>query len=98
MRPYPFPIGVFAEQFTGAGGAGITRESMFTRNSVEGRASDTSGGGGLRFSGDIDLANDMPPSVHSTSDISTGQCGQSNKFAHQPGSPCNTTVPDYYDR
>ena len=98
VRPYPFPIGVFAEQFTGAGGAGITRESMFTRNCVEGRASDTSSGGGLRFSGDIDLANDMPPAVHTTSDISTGQCAQSSNFVHKPGAPCNTTVPDYYDQ
>lgn len=98
VRPYPFPIGVFAEQFTGAGGAGITRESMFTRNCVEGRASDTSSGGGLRFSGDIDLANDMPPAIHTTSDISTGQCGQSDRFVHQPGVPCNATLPDYYDQ
>ena len=100
VRPYPFPLGVFAEQLTGAGGAGISRESLFTRSCIEGRASDTGpgNGGGLRFSGGIDLAHDIPPSAHSTSDISTGQCGQSNNNIHRPAQPCNTSLPDYYDR
>ena len=54
-KPYPFPVGIFAEQFTGAGGAGVSRESVFSLNCIEGRASDTSVGGGLRFSGTVDL-------------------------------------------
>lgn len=97
-KPYPFPIGVFAEQFTGAGGAGVSRESVFSLNCIEGRASDTSTGGGLRFSGGVDLANDIPPSAHSVSDISTGGCSQSSQFLHKPTQPCNTTVPAIYDQ
>lgn len=104
VRPYPFPLGVFAETFTGAGGVGITRESLFTRNCLTGRAADGSTGGGLRFGGDVDLAHDMPPSAHSTDAISTGSScvspngTESGNVIHKPGLPCNLTVPDYYDQ
>lgn len=97
-RPYPFPVGVFAERFTGSGGTGVSRESVFSLNCIEGRTSDVSGTSGLRFSGDLDLAHDRPPSAHSVSDISTGNCGQSSRYLHSAGSPCNTSLPAYYDR
>lgn len=97
-KPYPFPIGVFAERFTGAGNIGVSRESVFSLNCIEGRASDSSNGSGLRFTGGVDLANDIPPSAHSVSDISTGGCSQTNQFIHKPGQPCNTTLPAIYDQ
>lgn len=97
-KPYPFPIGVFAERFTGAGNTGVSRESVFSLNCIEGRASDTSNGSGLRFTGTIDLGNDIPPSAHSVSDISTGGCSQAGNFVHKPNEPCNTTLPAIYDQ
>lgn len=97
-KPYGFPIGIFAERLTGVGGAGVSRESVFSLNCIGGRASDTSSGAGLRFTGNVDLGNDIPPSAHSVSDISTGGCSQANRFLHKPNLPCNTSLPAIFDQ
>ena len=96
VKPYPFPIGVFAESLTGAGGAEVRNESLFTFDCVEQRQSDTSSAGGLRFNATgVDLQWDLPPTAHSVSDIVTNNNCNNNKI-HTPSQACNTTFP--YDQ
>lgn len=92
VKPYPFPIGVFSETLTGAGGAEIRNESLFTFDCVEQRQKDSAPAGGLRFNtSGVDLQWDLPPTAHSTQDIVTGNNCNNSKI-HTPAAACN---PDY---
>ncbi|MGH8526128.1 MAG: hypothetical protein ACREXY_18570, partial [Gammaproteobacteria bacterium] len=96
VEPYPFPIGVFSETLTGAGGAEIRNESLFTFDCVEQRQSDSAPAGGLRFnSTGVDLQWDLPPTAHSVQDIvNNNNCSRNQ--VHSVSTACNPTFP--YDQ
>jgi hypothetical protein len=84
VTPYPFPIGVFAEGFSGNGTPGIHYLSVFTNGCVMNRQRDDAGGSGFQFDWDaakgrpvLDLIYDQPVAAHATGDISTSNntCG-----------------------
>lgn len=84
VTPYPFPIGVFAESFSGNGTPGIHHESVFTNGCIMNRQRDDQSGSGFQFDWDaannrpvLDLVYDQPASAHATGDISTSNnsCG-----------------------
>ncbi|HEX6878715.1 MAG TPA: pilus assembly PilX N-terminal domain-containing protein, partial [Nocardioidaceae bacterium] len=92
VKPYPFPIGVYADTLTGGGNADLTRESLFTRSCVSQRQTDSSPAGGLRFAPGVDLQYDLPPTAHTTDHISTGNNCQSNGYIHPANAQgCNTS-------
>jgi hypothetical protein len=84
VSPYPFPIGVFAETFSGNGNIGIHRESVFTNGCISNRQVDSHSGSGFQFAWDsannrpvLDLIYDQPAAAHATGSISTSNtsCG-----------------------
>jgi hypothetical protein len=84
VTPYPFPIGVFAESFSGNGTPGIHHESVFTNGCIMNRQRDDQNGSGFQFDWDsannrpvLDLVYDQPAAAHATGDISTSNnsCG-----------------------
>jgi hypothetical protein len=84
VTPYPFPIGVFAESFSGNGNVGIHRMSLFTNGCMSDRQRDDQNGSGLQFEYDtaagrpvLDLIYDQPAAAHAAGEISTanGSCG-----------------------
>lgn len=84
VSPYPFPIGVFAETFSGSGNIGIHRESVFTNGCISNRQDDSVSGSGFQFDWDsannrpvLDLVYDQPASAHATGAISSSNtsCG-----------------------
>ena len=99
--PYPFPIGVFAEGFSGSGNVGIHRESLFTNGCVINRQRDDTSGSGFQFEYDtannrpiLDIVYDQPAAAHSTNVITTSNnvCGDGagGQRIHKPGlPPCN---------
>jgi len=99
--PYPFPIGVFAESFSGNGNVGIHRQSLFTNGCVINRQRDDTSGSGFQFEYDnaaqraiLDIVYDQPAAAHSTNLISTSNntCGDGSGGTriHRPGDPsCN---------
>ena len=99
--PYPFPIGVFAESFSGNGNVGIHRQSVFTNGCVINRQRDDTSGSGFQFEYDtangrplLDIVYDQPAAAHSTNLISTSNnvCGDGagGQRIHKPGLPaCN---------
>jgi hypothetical protein len=104
VTPYPFPIGVFAESFSGNGTPGIHSESVFTNGCIKNRQDDSSGGSGFQFQWDstnnrpvMDLVYDQPAAAHATGDISTSNnsCGSGSGGApiHNTVQKCNATFP-----
>lgn len=84
VSPYPFPIGVFADSFSGNGNVGIHQQSLFTNGCVFNRQRDDQNGSGLQFAWDdannrpvLDLIYDQPSAAHAVGSISTsnGGCG-----------------------
>jgi curved DNA-binding protein CbpA len=84
VTPYPFPIGVFAEGFSGNGTPGIHFESVFTNGCIMNRQRDDQSGSGFQFDWDaaagrpvLDLIYDQPVAAHASGDISTSNntCG-----------------------
>lgn len=84
VTPYPFPIGVFAESFSGNGNVGIHSMSLFTNGCMSNRQRDDQDGSGLQFEWDaaagrpvLDLIYSQPASAHATGEISTdnNSCG-----------------------
>lgn len=84
VTPYPFPIGVFAEEFSGNGNVGIHRQSVFTNGCIKNRQDDSRSGSGFQFDWDaangrpvLDLIYDQPSAAHATGAISTSNnsCG-----------------------
>ncbi|HET8616459.1 MAG TPA: hypothetical protein VFL94_13115, partial [Actinomycetales bacterium] len=106
VTPYPFPIGVFAESFSGNGTPGIHFESVFTNGCIKNRQRDDHSGSGFQFQWDssanrpvLDLIYDQPAAAHATGDISdsNNSCGSGSGGApiHKVA-VCN---PDYpYDQ
>lgn len=103
VQPYAYPLGVFAENFSGSGQLGVHKQSLFTNGCVQNRVKDNSGASGVRFDWDsansrpvIDLIYDQPSTAHATGEISTSNnsCGSGSG-----GAPIhNTTVkchPDF---
>ncbi len=99
-RPYPFPIGIFAESFSGNGNVGVHRQSLFTNGCIINRQRDDQSGSGFQFEYDsaagrpkLDIVNDQPASAHSTNLISTSNntCGTGSGGGpvHAVGAPCN---------
>ena len=97
VKPYPYPIGVYAQTLSGGGNAGLHRESLFTQSCVTQRAADGSSGG-LTFAGGVDLQYDLPPAAHSTDHITTDTNCKTTDAVHKASAPCNTALPDYYDQ
>jgi hypothetical protein len=101
VSPYPFPIGVFTESFSGNGNAGIHRMSVFSNGCIKNRQRDDAAGSGFQFEWDtannrprLDVVHDQPAAAHTTDVISTSNtvCGDGSGGAriHRPGSPaCN---------
>ena len=99
--PYPFPIGVFAESFSGNGNVGIHRQSLFTNGCVINRQRDDASGSGFQFEYDtaagraiLDIVYDQPAAAHSTNLVTTSNnvCGDGSggQRIHKPGLPaCN---------
>ena len=99
--PYPFPIGVFAESFSGNGNVGIHRQSLFTNGCVINRQRDDTSGSGFQFEYDtaagraiLDIVYDQPAAAHSTNLITTSNnvCGDGSggQRIHKPSLPaCN---------
>ena len=86
VTPYPFPIGVFAETFSGNGNIGIHQESVFTNGCISNRQDDSASGSGFQFQWDstagrpvLDLVYDQPSAAHAVGVISTSNtsCGSS---------------------
>jgi hypothetical protein len=78
VTPYPFPIGVFAENFSGNGDVGIHSESLFTNGCMMNRQDDSHNGSGTQFQWDsannrpvLDLVYDQPAAAHAVGHIST---------------------------
>lgn len=106
VTPYPFPIGVFAENFSGNGTPGIHFESVFTNGCIKNRQRDDQNGSGFQFQWDstanrpvLDLIYDQPAAAHATGDISdsNNSCGSGSGGApiHKV-SVCNPAYP--YDQ
>jgi hypothetical protein len=104
VTPYPFPIGVFAESFSGNGTPGIHFESVFTNGCIKNRQDDSKSGSGFQFEWDsvnkrpvMDLVYDQPAAAHATGDISTSNnsCGSGSGGApiHNTVQACNATFP-----
>jgi hypothetical protein len=104
VTPYPFPIGVFAESFSGNGTPGIHQESVFTNGCIKNRQRDDASGSGFQFDWDttnlrpvMDLVYDQPAAAHATGDISTSNnsCGEGSGGApiHNTVQACNATFP-----
>jgi hypothetical protein len=104
VTPYPFPIGVFAESFSGNGTPGIHSESVFTNGCIKNRQDDSKNGSGFQFEWDstnnrpvMDLVYDQPSAAHATGDISTSNnsCGSGSGGApiHNTVQKCNATFP-----
>lgn len=100
VTPYPFPIGVFAEGFSGNGNVGIHKMSLFTNGCMFNRQRDDQSGSGLQFQYDssagrpvLDLIYDQPAAAHAIGDISTSNqsCGSGGGGGpiHQPTARCN---------
>lgn len=101
--PYPFPIGVFTEAFSGNGAVGIHRMSVFSNGCIKNRQADSAGGSGFSFQWDsannrpvLDVVHDQPASAHTTDITSTSNtvCGDGSggERIHKPGLPaCNLT-------
>lgn len=101
VAPYPFPIGVFAEAFSGNGTVGIHRMSVFSNGCIKNRQRDDVSGSGFRFEWDAangrprrDVVHDQPAAAHTTDIISTSNtvCGDGGggERIHKPGGPpCN---------
>jgi hypothetical protein len=100
VTPYPFPIGVFAENFSGNGNVGVHKMSMFTNGCMYNRQRDDVSGSGLQFEYDaaagrpvLDLVYDQPVAAHAVGDISTSNqsCGTGGGGApiHSPTTVCN---------
>jgi hypothetical protein len=104
VQPYSYPLGVFAENFSGSGQLGVHKQSLFTNGCVQNRVKDNSGGSGVRFDWDatnsrpvIDLIYDQPSTAHATGDISTSNnsCGSGSGGApiHNSSVKCNADFP-----
>lgn len=100
--PYPFPIGVFTEAFTGNGSIGIHRTSVFSNGCILNRQRDDAPGSGFQFEVDasgrplLDVVHDQPAAAHTTDVTSTSNtvCGDGGggERIHKPGRPaCNAT-------
>lgn len=102
VTPYPFPIGVFAETFSGNGNVGIHNESVFTNGCIKNRQEDDASGSGFQFDWDsangrpvLDLVYDQPATAHAVGSTSTSNtsCGSSGG-----GAPIHTSAvcnPDF---
>ena len=100
--PFPYPIGVFTEAFSGNGNVGIHRMSVFSNGCILNRQRDDQNGSGFQFEWDtannrpvLDVANDQPAAAHTTDIISTSNnvCGDGagGERIHKPGLPaCNS--------
>jgi len=84
VTPYPFPMGVFAEGFSGNGNVGVHRMSLFTNGCMLNRQRDDASGSGLQFAYDaaagrprLDLVYGQPAAAHATGEVSTSNqsCG-----------------------
>lgn len=100
VTPYPFPIGVFAENFSGNGNVGIHKMSLFTNGCMYNRQRDDVSGSGLQFEYDdaagrpvLDLIYDQPAAAHAVGDVSTSNqsCGTGGGGGpiHSPTTVCN---------
>lgn len=89
VTPFTFPIGVFANQYTSAGGAALHHESIYSRNCIQNRDK-------IAFdAGDTDLYYGTPVGAHSTQYITTdnNSCGSTdNNNIHRSGR-CNSSYP-----
>ena len=102
VAPYPYPIGVFTENFSGNGNVGVHRMSVFSNGCIKNRQRDDTSGSGFQFEWDsansrprLDVVNDQPAAAHTTDLITTSNnvCGDGSggERIHKPGSPaCNT--------
>lgn len=104
VQPYSYPLGVFAENFSGSGQLGVHKQSLFTNGCVQNRVSDSSGASGVRFDWDsansrpvLDLVYDQPSTAHATGDISTSNnsCGSGSggQPIHNSTVKCNAAFP-----
>lgn len=104
VEPYVYPMGIFAENFSGSGQLGVHRQSLFTNGCVQNRVKDNSGGSGVRFEWDaansrpvIDIIYDQPSTAHATGEISTSNnsCGTGSGGApiHNSSVSCNLDFP-----
>lgn len=103
VTPYPFPMGVFAESFSGNGNVGMHRISLFTNGCMINRQRDDRPGSGVQFEYDqaagrpaLDLVYGRPAAAHATGEVSTSNrsCsgGGGGGPIHRPGAPCH---PDF---
>lgn len=101
VAPFPYPIGVFTEAFSGNGNVGIHRMSVFSNGCIKNRQRDDMAGSGFQFEWDaaagrpkLDVVHDQPAAAHTTDLISTSNnlCGDGagGQRIHKPGlPPCN---------
>jgi hypothetical protein len=102
VAPYPYPIGIFTENFSGNGNVGVHRMSVFSNGCIKNRQRDDTSGSGFQFEWDaannrprLDVVYDQPASAHTTDIVSTSNntCGDGSggERIHKPGLPaCNT--------
>lgn len=102
VSPYPYPIGIFTENFSGNGNVGVHRMSVFSNGCIKNRQRDDASGSGFQFEWDsaagrprLDVVNDQPASAHTTDIVSTSNnlCGDGagGERIHKPGLPaCNS--------
>ena len=100
VTPYSFPMGVFAESFSGNGNVGMHRISLFTNGCLVNRQRDDRPGSGVQFAYDaaagrpaLDLVYGQPAAAHATGEVSTSNTscsrGGGGGPVHAPGTPCN---------
>ena len=90
VKPFDFPIGVFARQVDAGGNGGVRYESLFSSNCISGRDK-------IGFTG-IDAYYGVPAAAHSANYIGEKQnynC-QANSGIHASGA-CNSSYPNDSD-
>lgn len=92
VKPFEFPIGVFARQVDAGGSGGVRYQSLFSSNCIAGRDK-------ITFSGN-DAYYGVPAAAHSANYIGGKQnfncSGTSNDAIHRAG-VCNTSYPNDTD-
>lgn len=87
VTPFTFPIGVFAGQYTSAGGASLHHESVYSRSCIQNRDK-------IAFdAGDTDLYYGTPVAARSTQYITTdnNSCGATDNRNIHRSSRCNSS-------
>lgn len=84
VRPFSFPIGIFADSIVGGGGIHVLKESIFALNCVNQREK-------IEFGSGLDMAYGIPPAVHSAQWITTSQhdCASNDRNNIHAASVCS---------